>query len=209
MAKNLIKKLQQYVKLFPIKNYTLIEGWLSPKEALGIYNTAALLQKNSVIVEIGSWQGKSTYCLARGLKSGKIYAIDPFNAESGADDELNTKTYQEIKGDKNLLETFWSNMKKTGASDKIIVKKGYSTDFPNDFDKIDFLFIDGDHSVEGCKTDFELYSNKIVKGGFIAFHDYYKDRAELGPTYVVHNLVKKDQFRFHALYDTLWVGVRI
>jgi len=36
---------------------------------------------------------------------------------------------------------------------------------------IDFLFIDGDHTYEGVKMDFEMYSPLVRKGGIIAFHD--------------------------------------
>ena len=37
--------------------------------------------------------------------------------------------------------------------------------------KIDFLFIDGDHSYEGVKLDFETYLPLVNPGGIIAFHD--------------------------------------
>jgi len=37
--------------------------------------------------------------------------------------------------------------------------------------KIDFLFIDGDHTYEGVKADYELYSPLVRPGGLIAFHD--------------------------------------
>jgi len=37
--------------------------------------------------------------------------------------------------------------------------------------KVDFLFIDGDHSYEGVKKDLEMYSLLVRKGGIIAFHD--------------------------------------
>ena len=37
--------------------------------------------------------------------------------------------------------------------------------------KLDFLFIDGDHTYEGVKKDFEMYSPLVRKGGLIAFHD--------------------------------------
>jgi cephalosporin hydroxylase len=37
--------------------------------------------------------------------------------------------------------------------------------------EIDVLFIDGDHSYEGVKKDFEMYSPLVKKGGIIAFHD--------------------------------------
>jgi len=38
-------------------------------------------------------------------------------------------------------------------------------------DMLDFLFIDGDHSYEGVKRDFEMYSSLVRRGGIIAFHD--------------------------------------
>ncbi len=38
-------------------------------------------------------------------------------------------------------------------------------------EKIDFLFIDGDHTYEGVKKDFEMYSPLVRKGGLVAFHD--------------------------------------
>jgi cephalosporin hydroxylase len=41
--------------------------------------------------------------------------------------------------------------------------------------RVDFLFIDGDHSYEGVKKDFEMYSPLVRKGGIIAFHDIIPD----------------------------------
>jgi predicted O-methyltransferase YrrM len=37
--------------------------------------------------------------------------------------------------------------------------------------KLDFLLIDGDHTYNGVKKDFEMYSKLVKKGGMIAFHD--------------------------------------
>lgn len=36
---------------------------------------------------------------------------------------------------------------------------------------IDFLFIDGDHTYDGVKMDFEMYSPLVRRGGLVAFHD--------------------------------------
>ena len=36
---------------------------------------------------------------------------------------------------------------------------------------LDFLFIDADHTYEGVRKDFEMYSKLVRKGGIIAFHD--------------------------------------
>ena len=38
-------------------------------------------------------------------------------------------------------------------------------------EKVDFLFIDGDHTYEGVRQDFELYRHFVRPGGLIAFHD--------------------------------------
>jgi len=46
--------------------------------------------------------------------------------------------------------------------------------------KLDFLFIDGDHTYDGVKKDFEAYSKLVRKGGLIAFHDIVKHPASTG-----------------------------
>jgi len=38
-------------------------------------------------------------------------------------------------------------------------------------EELDFLFIDGDHTYEGVKRDFEMYSPLVRRGGVVAFHD--------------------------------------
>ncbi|MCI4408413.1 MAG: class I SAM-dependent methyltransferase [Thermofilum sp.] len=41
--------------------------------------------------------------------------------------------------------------------------------------KYDMLFIDGDHSYEGVKKDFEMYSPLVRQDGLIVFHDIYSE----------------------------------
>ena len=38
--------------------------------------------------------------------------------------------------------------------------------------KVDILFIDGDHSYDGVKKDFDLYNKYVKEGGYIVFDDY-------------------------------------
>jgi predicted O-methyltransferase YrrM len=47
-------------------------------------------------------------------------------------------------------------------------------------EKVDFLFIDGDHTYEGVKKDFEMYSSLVRKGGIIAFHDIVPGHPRYG-----------------------------
>jgi len=46
--------------------------------------------------------------------------------------------------------------------------------------KFDFLFIDGDHTYEGVKKDFEMYGQLVEEGGIIAFHDIVPHPIETG-----------------------------
>ncbi len=55
--------------------------------------------------------------------------------------------------------------------------------------KLNFLFIDGDHSYDGVKKDFEMYSPLVKPGGIIAFHDIVPPSSYLANT--VHKFWKQ------------------
>ena len=44
--------------------------------------------------------------------------------------------------------------------------------------QIDTLFLDGDHSYEGVKADFDLYRGYVRPGGIIVFHDIVADHGQ-------------------------------
>jgi predicted O-methyltransferase YrrM len=44
--------------------------------------------------------------------------------------------------------------------------------------ELSYLFIDGDHTYEGVKRDFEMYAGLVGKGGIIALHDIVEGRPE-------------------------------
>jgi cephalosporin hydroxylase len=46
--------------------------------------------------------------------------------------------------------------------------------------ELGYLFIDGDHTYEGVKQDFELYAPLVRKGGVIALHDIAEHPATTG-----------------------------
>ena len=80
--------------------------------------------------------------------------------------------------------------------------------------KIDFLFIDGDHSYKGVQKDFELYLPLMKKGGIIAFHDILprEDVKEI-EVYRLWNELKQ-KYKFKEIIsadgkfaDTIGIGV--
>ncbi len=65
-----------------------------------------------------------------------------------------------------------------GDSHKPEMQARLKSTLPGD-GKVDFLFIDGDHTYEGVKSDFEMYSGLVRPGGLIVFHDICKHAASM------------------------------
>ena len=78
--------------------------------------------------------------------------------------------------------------------------------------RIDFLFIDGDHTYEGARADFELYSPLVRDGGLIAFHDIHELQQQ--PGCAVHKLWKevKQEFQHQEIINDPhqnWAGIGV
>jgi hypothetical protein len=72
-------------------------------------------------------------------------------------------------------------------------EKAYYDFFVKHDIKIDFLFIDGDHSYEGIKLDFDLYSTLLSDYGIIAIHDTDKTYSD---ELIISEDAKKDFYKF-------------
>lgn len=117
------------------------------------------------IIEIGSANG-GTLFLFSGVSSeeARIIGIDlPCGRFR--------RTYSIIR--RWLFQSFVNRNKKMRLIEKHSQKKSTlkAVEACLKDNKADFLFIDGDHSYEGVKKDYELYSPLIKDGGLICFHD--------------------------------------
>lgn len=204
---NLLKTIERKLLARRLRPHKDIDGFLAPIEAVGLCEYASKLGPDSTVVEIGSWKGKSTYCLAAGLKSGKVYAIDPFDASG---EESSAGLYDTLKGEQPLLEQFKENMRNCGVLDKVQPMPGPSSKFVGEIKAVDLLFIDGDHSVEGCKYDYDHFEPDLKVGGYLLFHDYHPERKDLGPTWVIENqVIPSGRYEFCERMAALWIGRKI
>lgn len=123
-----------------------------------------------LVVKIGCFIGFSTQHFAEALRSqgfGNIISVDAFNWE--------VETTRGIENRHDVAEYY---CRKARLQEIITFVEGYSTDvYPQLADqlqnKIDFLYIDGDHSVAGAFADFNTYYNDIRLGGHLILHDIY------------------------------------
>jgi MMP 1-O-methyltransferase len=132
-----------------------IPGWLTDEEGEALYELAKRCSGRGVIVEIGSWKGKSTICLGLGSRAGagvRIFAIDPH-----ADYRF---------GD------FKANVDRAGITDLVTPMASLSQAAADDFEEpVELLFVDGSHEYDLVLEDFEKWVPKVVDGGWVAFHD--------------------------------------
>ena len=189
-------------------DFNNLEGWFWYEEAK-IISLAILETRNltGVIVEAGSYKGKSTITMAS-CTNDDIYAIDPFMWEGGSVDDFKKNTYEY----KNII-----------CIQDDAVNYGQSFNLP-----IKLLFIDCDHSYSLTKNIYETYLPLMIENGIILFHDSttmdikledlisdeetnalisINQDAWIGPTKVLQEAQKKyENFEFGA--RSLW-GVRI
>jgi hypothetical protein len=133
------------------------DGWLTNNEKNIL---KFLVSKSRNAVEIGSWKGKSTKVLLENCQ-GMVYAVDHWK---GSPDDITGEIIEE-----NIYDEFIKNV---GFYPNLKILKGSSLDMVHQFNgnRADLIYIDADHSYEGCKSDIEAWLPKCSK--IICGHDY-------------------------------------
>jgi len=169
------------------------QSHLTIPERVTLYRLA---QSQKVICEIGSYVGASACCFgaAVGQKgSGKILCIDTWQNDAMSE------------GNRDTFAEFTAN---TAAYRRYIVPiRGWSTKVIDEVrshcDYLDVLFIDGDHSYDGVKADWDHYKAFLRPGSTVVFHDC--GWAE-GVQRVIEEEAKPRVGSFNSL-PNMWWGV--
>ncbi len=149
-------------------SYPYDKGGITLEEAGALSGYAANITLG-VIVEIGSYKGKSALALAHGVRSAQselptpIFCIDPHQAFTG---ELGGKFGPNDRKD------FFQLMLDSGAYHEVNLINLESTILAKGWDKpIGMLFIDGDHRYGSVRDDYQSWYPHVIDGGIIAFDD--------------------------------------
>lgn len=143
-----------------------ITGWLSEDEAQFLYELSGFVEKGQRIVEVGSYEGKSTVSLALGARNEVlVVAVDPHQGD-----------ISEVQAGKvvNTYEKFLSNIKFAGVDQRILVKKMSSVDAAKDYtgEPIGLLFIDGWHSTAAVLEDIDAWLPYLHPEGIVVIDDW-------------------------------------
>ena len=150
-----------------------IRGMISHRAGEELFSLAYMQNITGDVVEIGSFQGKSTFFLGSAVKlsgNGKMFAIDHFRGNLGKE-----KFYRVSKSDlSDLEEGFKKNINRANLEKTVTLFNEPMTSAVKHIEdhSVRFLFIDGDHTATGVSEDLELFRIKLKKKAIIAFDDY-------------------------------------
>ena len=141
-----------------------LEGWLSVPEGAVLFDLATMVPSPLVIIEVGSYRGKSTTALALGARPGvRVYAFDPHEKHVGS----NGGVYG--PGD---LVAFNETMRRANTFATIFPMSCGTDLVAGSWKKpAGLVFIDGDHTYEGCRADADGWIPHINNGGVLALDD--------------------------------------
>lgn len=134
-----------------------IPGYMPEQDLIYISELAAQVPENGIIVELGSYKGRSAVAWASSCHpSVTVYCVDTF-------------VYLDL-AEPDFFEEFKENTKEYP---NIVPIRGWSPmliDFPKC--KIDLFFNDGTHANPYDWNNFEYFMGRIKRGGILAGHDY-------------------------------------
>ena len=138
-----------------------VETKLTLQERILLLRAAQQIPVNGVVVELGSYLGASACFLSEGAreKNGRVFCVDTWHNDAMADQRRDTfKEFQANTSDYRHM---------------IAPLRGFSAEAAREFHSpIDLLFIDADHSYEGCLKDIKAWVPKLRPGAMVIFHDY-------------------------------------
>ena len=169
-----------------IKKFDSIKGFLDLNEGIALYEEVKRISENNFCVEIGSYCGKSTCFIGQACKENKSKLITIDHHKGSEEQQLgelyfDAEVYDEKLGRVNTLPLLIKNLAKFDLEDvvKPLVMDSISASKIVE-NNADLIFIDGSHTFESAESDYELWKNKIKKGGTLAIHDVYDSEDEGG-----------------------------
>lgn len=161
-----------------------VPGYINAKHEIAFGRMMDLAPKTGTWVEIGSWMGKSAaFCtveLQRRQMQYNFHCVDPW---TGSEEHQDNPIVQRGQ----LFDEFEKNVKPVRhlLQPHKMTSEQASKKFKDN--SVDVIFIDGDHSYEGVKTDLECWFPKIKSGGVIGYDDYPKWPSIVKAVHEFHN----------------------
>jgi autotransporter strand-loop-strand O-heptosyltransferase len=151
-----------------------------------------LIKRHNIksVIEIGSFLGQSAAWFAE--RVDKVTCVDTwFEAAERGDRNNLVDSLSYFGVGRDFFAKFVENMKGCGAWPKITVVRGDSQEVAHKVGEADLVYVDANHTKEGCAGDVKLYLPKARK---IICGDDYTVRPEFGVIEAVSELLPRHKF---------------
>ncbi|MDA0174482.1 class I SAM-dependent methyltransferase [Solirubrobacter taibaiensis] len=146
----------------------MIEGWLTDGQAARLAAAAARSRPDGVVVEIGSFRGKSAVVLAS--TAGSLIAIDPHAGSDRGPQEIEADA---TRGDADF-DAFHANLAAAGVADRVRHVRKFSSDAHQDVSgPLSLLYVDGAHRFGPARADLRDWGRRVAPGGVMLVHDAF------------------------------------
>ena len=155
-----------------------VTGWAAPSQLALIEAWAKEVPKNGIVVEIGSFAGRSAWHWAKSVDpSVTVYAIDSWDTELYNKYRDKREGLQGDRIDPNTVEcTYEDFLKNTYDCPNLIGVKARSPDIPEDIaaklTSVDLIYIDDSHVNPEFKNNMEYWYPRVKKGGIFCGDDF-------------------------------------
>ena len=189
------------------------KGFLDDREGRGLYDIALEASRLGPCLEIGSYCGKSAICIGTACKKNKgiLFSIDHHRgSEEQQPGELyfDPELYDPVSWQVDTFREFRNTLELAGLEDTvvpIVCRSDVAARFWET--PLSLVFIDGGHSYEAAHTDYTVWSEHILSGGYLLIHDIFKNPEEGGQApYRVYELAASSG-RFKELPMVKTLGV--
>ncbi|VVB51801.1 Glycosyltransferase family 17 [uncultured archaeon] len=154
-----------------IERAKLLDGFMSEIELKWLATEA---KKRKVIIEVGSWHGKSSRALGdNSMEGGVVYCVDTWNG-SVAEQNTNHASAKMRDGDHAIYEFFQGNIDLVSQGKIIPIRmssKNAADFFKEKGLKADMIFIDAGHTEEELTQDIKAWGSVLADGGIFCGHD--------------------------------------
>lgn len=185
---------------------------MPPDEGLALYEAGLEAAQLGPLLEIGSYCGKSAvYLGAAARERGTVlFSIDHHlgSEEMGpAFKHHDPEVIDPVTGRMNSFPFFQRTIEAAGLTGVVVAIVGDSPTVAREWTtQLGLVFIDGAHSEEPARADYESWAPKLVPGGLLAIHDVFEDPADGGQgPFHVYERAKRDGFHDETRTGTLCV----
>ncbi|MTE14340.1 class I SAM-dependent methyltransferase [Nocardia aurantiaca] len=184
---------------------------MPPHEGLALYEAARTFAGDGVILEIGTYCGKSAIYLGAAAREtgATVFTVDHHR---GSEEHQPGWEYHDTSlvdtetGVFDTVTSFRRSIVRAGLTDIVIGVIGSSAAVARIWGApLRLLFIDGGHTEEAAQRDYDCWAHRVAEGGILAIHDVFPDPADGGqaPYHIYRRALESGMFRMLSVTGSL------